>query len=289
MGGEVLGPCLGARRTAVIRRNLRVPALDDVQDVQTRPVATTPPSPQANVMVGGGRLAWDPGQVTTPGEPSGRLAEDPEQAISAKGNAPMRTTKTICPFRTLPLWPFAIRRASEPGKGHTPPYGDYQERSGQEAECRSIYVGRVRRSALPLPTAAVIFALLLAGCGSAGTASAVHGSSSNRPAQSVLAYNRSCDKTAVSQIAMDDCVTGQFHQVERQLSKALTQEKDSVAQGLVNAAESSFQTFEAAECRAEASPNLGGTIYPSLASKIRPATDSRTPASAENPPCSGRM
>lgn len=39
------------------------------------------------------------------------------------------------------------------------------------------------------------------------------------PAQSVVTYDRSCNKTAVSQIAMEDYVMGQLHQVESQLTQ----------------------------------------------------------------------
>ena len=118
-----------------------------------------------------------------------------------------------------------------------------------------------------LAIATAIICLLLAACGSTGmssssTASVVHSSSYTAPAQSVITYDRSCDKTAVSQIAMDDCVTRRLHQVECQLTQALSQEKKSVASGLVISAESLFETFEVGECKAEARPNFGGTNYP---------------------------
>lgn len=77
-----------------------------------------------------------------------------------------------------------------------------------------------------------------------------------------VAYDRSCEKTAQSQMAMDLCAASELRQLQGQLASALLKERTNLSPGLVDAAQTTFDQYEVAECKADASPNTGGSIYP---------------------------
>lgn len=79
-----------------------------------------------------------------------------------------------------------------------------------------------------------------------------------------VAYDRSCEKTAQTQAAMDSCAASALKQLQGQLVEALATERKVVDTGLVDAAQAAFEQYQAAECAASASPNKGGSIYPLL-------------------------
>lgn len=76
-----------------------------------------------------------------------------------------------------------------------------------------------------------------------------------------VTYDDSCNQTAFTQTAMDACAVSELHQVEEQLQVA-TRIEAKAFPGLADAARSTFEAYEEAECRTEAAPNTGGTIYP---------------------------
>jgi uncharacterized protein YecT (DUF1311 family) len=79
-----------------------------------------------------------------------------------------------------------------------------------------------------------------------------------------VTYNRSCEKTAQTQTAMDFCAASELKDLQGQLATALGNEKHSLAAGLVDEAQAAFQRYATAECDAVASQNRGGSIYPLL-------------------------
>ena len=100
-----------------------------------------------------------------------------------------------------------------------------------------------------------------------GSATKDHPSASSQPAPTLppVMYNQSCARTAMSQIAMDECVGTELLEVQRQLNVALAANERGNSTNsvrLVNSAERTFETYEKAECKVAAAPNIGGTIYP---------------------------
>ncbi len=106
---------------------------------------------------------------------------------------------------------------------------------------------------LPLPTAA-------ADLGARGSSTA-----SPAPTMPVVRYDRSCERTAATQLALDECAASELHQVQRQLGAALVAQTRAAGlsqRHLDAAAQSGFLAYEKAECLASASPDKGGSIYP---------------------------
>ena len=76
------------------------------------------------------------------------------------------------------------------------------------------------------------------------------------------AARTTCVSTAKTQLAMDQCAEKQLKAVERQLAGALRSEGKHYDKGLVSAAQQQWTAYRSAECRLEASPDRGSTIYP---------------------------
>jgi uncharacterized protein YecT (DUF1311 family) len=116
--------------------------------------------------------------------------------------------------------------------------------------------------------ASCILSLVVAGCASSVTprgsdflvqsvAIATHASTSPS-----VTYDRSCEKSAISQAAMNECIGRELSQLERQLKSALAAEAHSYGSKSVAAVQSLWVKFRTAECTLEASPNKGGSIQP---------------------------
>jgi uncharacterized protein YecT (DUF1311 family) len=83
----------------------------------------------------------------------------------------------------------------------------------------------------------------------------------------VVTYNRSCESTALTQIALDECAVHELKQLRGQLATALATDRRRIRAKLVNASQKVFNSYEHAECLAAASVNEGGTIYPLIVSE----------------------
>jgi uncharacterized protein YecT (DUF1311 family) len=108
----------------------------------------------------------------------------------------------------------------------------------------------VLRLAGGLPTVAV--ALLSA-------VAVASGAASEEPR---VRLDRSCEKTAKSQRALDECAYSELDQLRPQLAAALSAEVARYGKRIVNEAEAQWLAFRAAECRLEAGIYTGGSIYP---------------------------
>gem|GEM_PF-1952896 len=109
----------------------------------------------------------------------------------------------------------------------------------------------------------IVLALLVA----VGSTVREHPSTSSQPAPTLppVTYDQSCDRTAQSQTAMDECAGMELLEVQRQLNAALAADERGAGTSfvrLVNSAQRTFDTYEKAECTVAAEPNIGGTIYP---------------------------
>jgi uncharacterized protein YecT (DUF1311 family) len=109
----------------------------------------------------------------------------------------------------------------------------------------------------------IVVALLVAVTSAAGE----HPSALSQaaPALPPVTYNQSCERTAQTQIAMDECAGTELLEVQRQLNAALAAAERGAGASfvrLVNSAEQTFEAYEKAECKVAAAPNIGGTIYP---------------------------
>jgi len=94
------------------------------------------------------------------------------------------------------------------------------------------------------------------------TAPAIRDMSSSTPVLPQPSYNGRCDKTAVSQIAMDKCVAGEIAQLTSEMHIALNDETSEFSRTLVTSAQDAWVSFEKAECQLEDSSYKGGTIQP---------------------------
>jgi uncharacterized protein YecT (DUF1311 family) len=75
-------------------------------------------------------------------------------------------------------------------------------------------------------------------------------------------YNRSCERSALTQIALDVCAGRELAQLQRELQNALAAQAKLYGWSLVGAAQAAWASYRDAECRLEASQNAGGSIYP---------------------------
>lgn len=75
-------------------------------------------------------------------------------------------------------------------------------------------------------------------------------------------YNSKCQTTAMSQIAMDNCIGGEATQLNSEMKVALSDEAGQLGKGAVTAVQQVWIQFEEAECRLEDSGYKGGTIQP---------------------------
>ncbi len=85
------------------------------------------------------------------------------------------------------------------------------------------------------------------------------------PTLPVVRYDRSCERTAATELALDECAAFELHQVQGQLEAALAAQSRARGQAqrhLDAAAQSGFLAYERAECLASAWPEKGGSIYP---------------------------
>lgn len=108
--------------------------------------------------------------------------------------------------------------------------------------------------------------LLLAGCGQAKDTTAPKPSAVAPPVP-VVSYNQSCNNTAMSQVAMTECVGSELAEVQRQLDAALSEQERGASKAqvdMVKVAQVKFEAYERAECPVAALGNIGGTIYPMM-------------------------
>jgi uncharacterized protein YecT (DUF1311 family) len=77
----------------------------------------------------------------------------------------------------------------------------------------------------------------------------------------VVTYDRSCEKKAETQVALDFCAATELKEVKAILAPLLVKEAKMDTHALVTAAQAAFVRYETNECTAEAQINTGGTIY----------------------------
>lgn len=75
-------------------------------------------------------------------------------------------------------------------------------------------------------------------------------------------YGTGCERSAASQMAMDEWAEKQAHELESELARALAAETSDFGTTLVVVAQHAWMGYEAAECRLEERPYAGGTIQP---------------------------
>jgi uncharacterized protein YecT (DUF1311 family) len=107
--------------------------------------------------------------------------------------------------------------------------------------------------------------LVLASCSSGAKPVSSKATTTTRPAVASIQYDRSCEKTAQTQTAMNECAGSELTELQKQLQVAISEEKAVLAPSLVNAAQQAFDNYENSECTAVASPHQGGSIYPLIA------------------------
>jgi uncharacterized protein YecT (DUF1311 family) len=76
--------------------------------------------------------------------------------------------------------------------------------------------------------------------------------------------DRSCEKTAGTQQALDACAYSELAQLGPQLAAALASEAKHYARSRVDAAQAAWLEYRASECGLEASFYAGGTIQPMI-------------------------
>jgi uncharacterized protein YecT (DUF1311 family) len=111
----------------------------------------------------------------------------------------------------------------------------------------------------------LMVSLLAASCSSGAKPAASRATTTTRPAVAPVQYDRSCEKTAQTQTAMNACVGSELSELQNQLRVAISEEKTVLAPSLVNAAQQAFDNYENSECTAVASLYQGGSIYPLIA------------------------
>lgn len=75
-------------------------------------------------------------------------------------------------------------------------------------------------------------------------------------------YSSKCEKTALSQVAMDQCIASELAQLGSEMHIALNDEASRFGKTAVTPAQDAWAAFEKAECQLEESPYKGGTIQP---------------------------
>ena len=118
-------------------------------------------------------------------------------------------------------------------------------------------MGRITAKALQL----LLLAVVLAAVGLGPAQELASASSSTTPPPKPT-YNAKCQKTAMSQIAMDDCVAGEVAQLNAEMKIALRDEAGQFGKGAVATVQQDWLRFEQAECRLEDKVYKGGTIQP---------------------------
>ena len=107
--------------------------------------------------------------------------------------------------------------------------------------------------------AAIALCTLSAGCSSTPAAKP----SVTATTAPAVSYDRSCEKTALSQVAMDGCAAGEASELQNQLAQAL--QKDASIFGsaaTVEAVQAAWIQYRDHECALEESTYSGGTIAP---------------------------
>ena len=101
--------------------------------------------------------------------------------------------------------------------------------------------------------------VLLASFVAAASTARQQPSTSSQPAPTLppVTYDQSCSRTAMSQIAMDECVGTELLEVRRQLNVALASAErggSTISVRFIKVAEQTFETYEKAECTVAAAP-----------------------------------
>lgn len=124
-------------------------------------------------------------------------------------------------------------------------------------------VGQLRRRRL-LAVAGLAIAPTLLLTLPTSSAQAVQGASTSTRSTTVpkATYNSKCQKTAQTQIALDECAAKEVAELTKELNSALAIEGRVFGLSLVASVQERWAAFEKAECTLESSPNKGGTIYP---------------------------
>jgi uncharacterized protein YecT (DUF1311 family) len=76
-----------------------------------------------------------------------------------------------------------------------------------------------------------------------------------------VVYDRSCEKKAMTTLAIDECAASELAQLQRQLMPVLSSASAHFGRGLVNAAQAKWLGFCDAECLMEASTSIGGSAH----------------------------
>jgi uncharacterized protein YecT (DUF1311 family) len=76
-----------------------------------------------------------------------------------------------------------------------------------------------------------------------------------------VAYSRSCEKKAMTTLAIDRCAASELAQLQRHLDAVLSSASSDFGRRLVNTAEARWMRFRDAECLMEASTFVGGSAH----------------------------
>ncbi len=75
-------------------------------------------------------------------------------------------------------------------------------------------------------------------------------------------YDRSCEKSSISQAAMDACAQSELNQLDGELAAELRHLAEYIQESYIAKAQLAWLTYRTEECSADASPNSGGSVYP---------------------------
>jgi uncharacterized protein YecT (DUF1311 family) len=79
-----------------------------------------------------------------------------------------------------------------------------------------------------------------------------------------VTYDRSCEKTATTQMALDACAGTELAELAPQLAAALAAARAHYPPKPIGAAETQWLRFRTAECTAEGALYAGGSIQPMI-------------------------
>jgi uncharacterized protein YecT (DUF1311 family) len=114
----------------------------------------------------------------------------------------------------------------------------------------------------PLCITLIGASLLVAGCSSPANSKSGTKRSTSSTTTPVISYNRSCEKKALTQVALDECAARELAELQQQLTPALRKEGAAYGSASVSEAQSEWVTFRHSECSLEANAYQGGSIQP---------------------------
>lgn len=133
------------------------------------------------------------------------------------------------------------------------------ERKANVSRRRRLAVGAAVLAVLVVCTASVVAASTPAKSHGGLTVTKATNPSSTVPQPT---YDKKCQSTAKSELAMDRCVAAQVAQLDRELTHALSVEASYLGHSGVTTTQSKWLAFRKSECTLEAQPYAGGSIRP---------------------------